>query len=45
MRNMYIIASVYYRAIKQVLQEYLYEERPKYYKLGNWLNVNEEFII
>lgn len=42
--NMFIIASVYYRLAKQVLNQYLDEPRPQLYKLGNWLSVPEEFI-
>jgi broad specificity polyphosphatase/5'/3'-nucleotidase SurE len=37
--NMYIMASIYYRLTKQVLEGYLEKKRPAYYKVGNWLNV------
>lgn len=39
--NMHIIASVFYRLAKHLIQEFLDETRPGYIKLGNWLNVKE----
>jgi len=43
--NMHIIASTYYRLVKQVLESYLDNFLPSYFKLGNWLNIKEEFIV
>ena len=43
--NMYILGSMLYRMVKEVLREYLDVPRDGYYKLGNWLGVDEEFIV
>lgn len=43
--NMHIIASLYYRLASNLVHEYLQENRPKFYALGNWLQVQEEFIV
>lgn len=43
--NMYVIASTYYRLTKQVIESYLDCQKPSYIKLGNWLDLKEEFIV
>jgi hypothetical protein len=43
--NMFVLGSVYYRLVKQVLKGYLSEKRPPYYRLGNWLSVKEDFLM
>jgi hypothetical protein len=44
-KNMYIISSTYYKLAKEVLKEYLETNRPQYFRLGNWLDLKEEFIV
>ena len=39
--NMYIIASVYYKLAKELINEHLAKKRADYYKFSNWLKMDE----
>ena len=44
-RNMLILGSIYYRLAKQVISDHLAVFRPKHFKTGNWLKVQEQFVV